>query len=1223
MSEPCNNNLNPLKLIHDGSRQDQRAPAALKPDYAPADQQQIEQALVFAQRYSKHLRFYDSNLQQNGNWQAFFSRDDAALLAIAATQDLNLYQQTLKASFDYLNDLQHQGNPAALKQNLGFLFSAIASLVLQLENFKQHLGEQVPLKNTLSKLVANQLAQPLRELIAYYKAFPASDSAFAGAHIDLIILGQNAVPFAQLSSADLSRDWQTADGLWTSYFNAVSADASVYGSSADVFERLNHIATHNLFTAIFEQFLTAYARVVSEAQQSLQQHLTDSDQHSPHFALFLAFLSLLQNLRSDINTLTQRHLDFYYRDILQLKEKPPLPGKAHVLVDLAKHRDQHAIADRSLFKAGKDAHGKPVMYAADSELIANKTRITALKTLYRHSNTGSMANSETLPLAHGRLYASPVANSDDGLGAKLTSSDASWSPLFNKVYDQGKLQNIRMPTAEIGFAIASHYLYLAEGARGISLQLPSALPAGIDSADFECLVSGEKSWLILATTISSNRLTLNFALSGDDPAVTAYNSKIHGYALDTDLPVLLLRLSQDPQRQFVYDRLRDLQLERIVLSVTVSKLKQLTLSNDFGPIDSSKPFQPFGALPVANNYFIIGSQEAFRKQLTGLDLHIDWQNQPTPYAGDVKIGVDCLQGGEWQALNGTQYPVNCPHYVLDSSIIGRFADNSDYSASYRYSNSSRNGFLKLRLQQDFGHRAYEIALLEYIRSKGASDNTEMQAKTSSTGGGNSSENKTKTVKLPPQVPVGPYIAQITLSYTASQSIILDDANLYAKRLAKFFHITPFGYAEQHAKLAANVDGIYVFPQLLKPLTDMSQAAELIIGLGSLEPPQSLSLLFQVVDGTADALSDKPKSHLQWQYLQDNRWRPFKQLEVQDASQAWLKSGIVQLQIPTDINTNNTVLPGDQYWIKAEVFSECDAVCRLLGIDTQAVGASFVDQGNDPAFAASALPAESISKLQQPDAAVKALRQPYSGFGGRGNEDDQAFYIRVSERLRHKDRAIAQWDYEHLVLEAFPEIFQVKCLNHTWYDGAIYRELAAGHVTLVALPNQRTQVPTDPLRPYTSLGLLTQIADYVRARAPGFVQLHVKNPEFEEITANFNVCFYPGLDSSYYSKQLNQALMGFLSPWAFDNATAPSFGGKVYRARVLNFVEDLPYVDYVSEFRLAHQYIDLDGQPQLDQDNAEIHGSKAISILVSARQHGITVIDPAATAATTLCPCVSS
>lgn len=63
--------------------------------------------------------------------------------------------------------------------------------------------------------------------------------------------------------------------------------------------------------------------------------------------------------------------------------------------------------------------------------------------------------------------------------------------------------------------------------------------------------------------------------------------------------------------------------------------------------------------------------------------------------------------------------------------------------------------------------------------------------------------------------------------------------------------------------------------------------------------------------------------------------------------------------------------------------------------------------------------------------------------------------------------------------------------------------------------------------------------------------------------------------------------------------------------LINFVEEQPYVDYVTDFKLFHMFIDGDGGKQTVERN-EVEGSKAVSILVSvpAPKHSITVIKPA-------------
>jgi hypothetical protein len=73
--------------------------------------------------------------------------------------------------------------------------------------------------------------------------------------------------------------------------------------------------------------------------------------------LFLAFLRLFELVRADINTLTGRHLDFYYRQILRLKEKAAEPGHVHLLVELARQVSSHELQAGQLFKAGKDEPG--------------------------------------------------------------------------------------------------------------------------------------------------------------------------------------------------------------------------------------------------------------------------------------------------------------------------------------------------------------------------------------------------------------------------------------------------------------------------------------------------------------------------------------------------------------------------------------------------------------------------------------------------------------------------------------------------------------------------------------------------------------------------------------------------------------------------------------------------------------------------------------------------
>jgi hypothetical protein len=485
------------------------------------------------------------------------------------------------------------------------------------------------------------------------------------------------------------------------------------------------------------------------------------------------------------------------------------------------------------------------------------------------------------------------------------------------------------------------------------------------------------------------------------------------------------------------------------------------------------------------------------------------------------------------------------------------------------------------LANDFGQTLFQAALIKYLSKITDTD--------------------------PVSPPAIPSVNAIWMDYSASQTMRLDDATAFNERPALFFHLAPFGQAEQHPSLSTEKK-VYLLPQFYFQRDGVKESeAEFYIGVTGLKPPQNLALLFQVVDGTADPQSEKPDPHIYWSYLRGNEWISFAKNEVEDHTGGLLNSGIVTFAMPRDASDTNTILPVGMHWIRAAVARESDAVCRLQMVVAQAFEVTFKDKGNDPAFPAKLLPAGTISKLDQPDAAVKKITQPFATFGGRGAELPTAFYTRISERLRHKDRAIALWDYERLILEAFPQIYRAKCLNHTQYE-PIYKELAPGHVTVVTIPNQQVQNLRDPLRPNTSLGLLEDIERFLRKRLSCFVTLHVKNPEFEEVLVGCRVRLREGLDKTFYETKLREAITRFLSPWAFPGGGHPSFGGKIYKSVLINFVEEQPYVDYVTDFQLFHVFVDGVGQGQKNERN-EVEGSKAVSILVSvpAGQHSVQVI----------------
>ena len=1236
-SNDCNQNSDPLKLIRDGANQEQRLSPALDPSYVPVDEHGPAHGMMFAQALSAFLKYFDSNNQEKDTWTTFFSKDPSLRLAIASVQNIDDYKSQIKSYFDFLNNLDNESKEPELINQLSYLFSCLISLAKQLDNSKEGLPVEMALKPTLNNIVQGRLAPALGRLMAWQKG---------GVVLNLVkeiappasikLLGAMPEPFGEVLASGFSKEWITNGAAdWNASVVAIVADDSVYGdTTASVFKQTNHIATHNLFTAVADQFLKAFARIVSEARLALEFTFTNWDRHDPHYALFLSFLRLMEYARSEANTLTGRHLDFYYREVLHLREKPSLPAKAHLLVELAKQAASHQVAAGELFKAGKDDLGGDAFFANTRDLIANQAKVVSLKSLYRHGkeDVGTGTNSKK---QSGRLYASPVANSGDGLGGALTSVDLSWQPFYNKNYSNGRLESIQMPPADVGFAVASHYLWMAEGNRDITVDFDSSGYKGTigteRASEIVCLFTGEKGWIEIAPSsfkaTSATNIHLTVSLAGDAGAVVAYNSKTHGYSFDVITPVLLIKFRNDIKTIYPFTDFENTILKQIQLQVSVGQVKNLLLSNDFGPVDSAKPFLPFGAVPESGSSLVVGSQEIFaRKNLTSCNLTIRWKNIPdiksvmykpreqyypsATYDWYTKavpyVNVTFLKEGVWgdmsyQALFDGDNEVK----ITIKPPLGEFnkEDQPGFQTDAQYSVKSKTGFLKLALPYGLGHKAYREALSDYILAVA----------------------KGSTTAVKPTEPYTPEIEFIAADYTSVQTIRFDSSEKtgFENRAARLFHLAPFGFAEQHPflKTKAPDTTMYLFPQLrhlnivdesLPEGQPVTHEAEFFIGVTGLKPPQNLALLIQVADGTANPLAVKPPHHLHWSYLRGNEWIAFNQNDIEDQTEGLLKSGIVTLSMPRDASDTNTLLSRDQHWIRVAVASKSDAVCQLILVAAQGLLSVFTDKGNDPSFAAKVLPAGTISKLAIPVSEVKKISQPFESFGGQGAESPSSFYTRVSERLRHKDRAITLWDFEKLTLEAFPEIYRVKCLNHTQYEPndsgtGIYRELAPGHATIVTIPDHRFHNLRDPLKPFTSLGLLQDIGTFLQKRVSCFVTLHVNNPQFEEVRVTMKVRFLDGFDETYSTNLLQESITRFLSPWAFSENGNPTFGGRIYKSVIIDFVEEQPYIDYVTDVQLFHDIGGIKGTA----DNLFVEGSIAVSILVSvpANQHSISVINP--------------
>ncbi|MBN1480888.1 hypothetical protein EH223_00225 [candidate division KSB1 bacterium] len=1197
-------------LVRDGSSQRQRLIEALKPENAKIDDRSMADMICFAQRYARELQYYDSANKAAGDWQSFIENDISTIVAQITKKDLNPFKTCLVSLIQIDKYNTHADE---ILNAITLCFAMIFTAAFEMGSWFAKSVAGLRLYDELERIIASQLVKNLERILCFYKH--AAATGLVREEIKNIGDCEDhfEIPHIILDRS-FHRIWipeHAGTSNWKSYVDSLTADPEFF--DGDITDQNDLRTALRKLIPFLEIFYGAQQQIVQQAPEFLDETVKEWSQHEPHMALFLAFLQLFQIVQEHLNTLTQRHLDFYYQNVLQLVKKEAEPNKVNLIFELAKYVDSCLLKKDTLLKAGKDATGKEVFYQIDQQTALNSATVSELKTIFIDKLN------EPDGTSFEKVYAAPIANSSDGQGGEFANDETGWQTLGAKKFDEEgtPLSVHHIPLAEIGFAIASPLLLLGEGTRFIQVSFIGSLfdhSYPLKPADLNAWLSGEKEWLpanIANVSMTANQLTIGLSLNDQFEPVTEHNAEVLNSRLSTTYPVLKITLNEKNKESRVYTCLKNATISKIEVWTFVGSVQNLIVQNDISVMDANKPFLPFGPQPGINSSFYIGSREIFQKPLSWLKIYTKWKDIPSSNLADYyhdygygtinnttfKAQYSLLSNKSWRNL-GDPRPLFDATDAQATKVTLFHTDLAGVAQAQsevlppdltEYKMGLGRGFLRLQLSEPpkaFGHASfrdvYTKAVIAYAKDP-------IPAKAA----------------LIPNEPYTPQIEQITLQYLAGESRSFPSETTSS---IQFFHVLPYG-----VKKVANGANA----RLLAPFTIKDQpsplSGQLFIGLDKLKPPQNLSLLFQMSEGSANPLREKQQVY--WQYLSDNEWKEFENNKpLSDTTNGLLTSGIVTFAIPKDATKENSVLPAACHWIRASVQEFADAVCDTVAIHAQAAQASFIDLDNDPNFLAQRLPAGTISKLKVTQAEIKAVEQKYASFAGRTKEQDQAFYTRVSERLRHKNRGIAIWDYEKLILEQFPSIYKVKCINHsTYFEGknnpeSMYdSEFAPGYITIIVIPDVKNMPDVNALEPRASINMREEIRQWLSCRMSPFAarNLKVLNPLYEKITLDFKVEFLPGYDFNLYRNILEQDLKEYLSPWAFEGGRDIDFGGSVHKSVLLNFVEERPYVDYVSDFKMLQSLGKLTAHITAEITTVEeTHPTTARSVFVSNSCHRI-------------------
>lgn len=1122
--------------------------SALDPATAPLDGKSARDRLAFVAQFARLVQFYTINNRVEGTWQPFMLKDAAILLATIAATDYH----GLNAQFQALAQARNLPTPARLAR-LPALLRLVRHMVSTLAHWLAWLDwqpEDFPLRRFLAREVSRTLApglaraQTLQQALALRRWAPAPDPVW-----------YNSLGLAWRVTGQMDPH---------AHLPADNDEQALAQAQAE----LRHIA-HTMLNVVI-QTVDAAARYYDAVAAQPTPH--------PDTALLRVFVDLMRHHQQVLNGIGRRHLDFYYRDILQIGSRPAQPDHVVVMPSPQPGQTIVTLPAGTRFAAGKDAHGTPVFFANPETAVINAARIAGAFSL--KSDPGSRP---FLPGIHPA-----VLNDLENL-----CHDAAGHPVDQQAF-AGPCPNPQ----GLGFALASPMLLLEAGARSISLTLEMAEGAPDLPADW---AAGWGSWMTTAKGWFDGGL---YALPPHFiPAADGKPDQLQlEWMLPPDAPALQPATKPQDGRTSLWPQLKVTvppaasahpwpRITALTLEVKARDVTNLTLWSTRAPLTPAAPY-PLGPVPQTGSRFLLGSGEIFAKPITRLTLTLDWGSAPPGLASwyqsynawqaaqrpDLPPMADDSPGGSWQWLEpaGWKTADVTPPAGMSPQALFQGRARSIFTLSLPGQrpfpwlaqanvladpSQAQAGYLAFTLEnppQAFGHQIFPQVLMWASQQQALALMQGAQQPPASAGSG-------VQAAAPPDLPNPPFtptLKSATADYTARYRWVpgTDSGATDLPCPLEWYHYGPWhnwlswqsgASLPRHAPLAPGLTeaGLTLVPRV---------AAEgcLLLAVRGLPAPCTLRLYAAVTaDGDATGFTA-------WRYDLSG-WKP---LEIwQDETAGLSAAGILELSIPeAPAALGLSPKLTDCAWLALTPKDKWRRLSLAL-LATQAV--SLVRQ-DLPTDAASVPPIAAGTISKAPLTALAGVRQPLASVGGRGAERSDGFtgsdsyYRRVAHHLSHKGRAMTARDLVLLAHDFMPELFHAELLPVT--SGV------PGEIRLGVVPRMASPIVTGAFHPRLSPGARMALANRLRECSPDPAILSVHNMTASTITLSAGLILSEAAQAAWPSLRQgwNQALRIYLSPWIDSDLPRYDLRLGLMRAELLRRIAAFPGVYAIDDLRIT-------------------------------------------------------
>lgn len=1184
----------------------------LNPDNLKIDDRNIEDLIIFTLDLSKRINFYNSKNKKEGHWNSLIELDDTFLIAEILQFDLLFYDQKR------LNIIQGLDNFSSQKEKKKF-FSNLFNLI---SNYFQTINqwyisatrnitsvESSPIEQELEQAISNKLRAVFHDFVGYYQG----------------LVEQKKYEF------DLQFDANLYHSIW----------------------RLNQIETVDIFSDIdlqkdplssgLKKLILLYNPVYNilyniqlSAKPLFEKSLNGRSIHKAHMGLILTFFNLYKSVQNDINSLSKKHLDYYYKNILMQNPKDVSPKKMFVYFNINQKLKTINLPADSRVIVGQYDTGNNILYYTDNEINLNNIKIANLSTFFI-SKSSRFEYHSSFRLVSG-LYSKTHCKTN----AEVLEFNQNEN-VFSSLGEEQFLKTVAhqtMDVARVGFAISSPILKLGLSERELQFKIqftPNALKSLtnliIDISNqrdlseeeifseifdrmFNIQFTNEEGWVQVSdyTVLypedwSEGEIIVKVVLDRRMPAVDNYRASIHKHNYDTPFPIFEFTLNEG-EFYHAYSFLASMELTKIEMDVSVKGLNKLTALNKQGYVDLDNEFELLGSSPKKGSTLLVGTNELFCKPLNTLNIRWNYKNFP-PESIDLaeyfknynreidnhsfKLKLTALsdftfkragcEDIEFEMFELDEEATLKENFELKNINIDALKLKPKYDLDFEdveeYSKELETGFLKLELTNPkigFGFDVYTPIYNEAVLK---------------------STTKKKGEEItPPNQPWAPIVDSLSLDYTSNSTLYFNQSliseNDYEQQNS-FFLISNQGTR----KTFTNKE---VLSNFLIPTFDF--AGEFIIGLENVDPPQSLNLLIEVKksENTGYEFSQK----LDWYYASANGWKKFKPSQIlYDETLSLMKSGVISLILPQDMSNGFEYFNDNQFYIKAVSKNKADQFSLIKAVHTNGLSLTeIVSKENEMELSRPIAP-HSVQELETPVSGIIKINQPLRSFGGAEKENDLKFYNRVSQMLRHKNRPITKWDIEKFLLKEFNWLLDAKCITEN-----LEEDLSDTHLKILCLKKVDSTQNIDEIK--LNGADVVEIKNVLHQYGSPFLSVEIINPIFEDLLIKCKIKF-SNISGGKAISQLNKDFFKFICPWIDGKGAIRDLFKK---SEIVQFIKSRPYVSFVTGLSIIHFKTLPDGNVVAYDSASEKEEKELIqpgspwSIFVPRNNNKIEIVDKA-------------